>query len=129
MPCTRFKCNPFEVGQTLTVNGVPKAGAEYFHVDIGSDSDVVLRIEPRFTAGQVIFNTLKNGNWKENVVHSGIPFKHGQDFTITVLFKHEEFVVTLPDGTKINYPNSFKADKYCLLTLNGEVEFRNIEMK
>ncbi|XP_053708366.1 beta-galactoside-binding lectin-like [Synchiropus splendidus] len=131
MPCTHFNCNPFEVGRTLTVNGVANADANFFHVAIGlSVENVVLQIDPRFNDGKVVLNTCQERKWGEHVVHEGgFPFQRGKEFKITVLFKREEFVVTLPDGAQITYPNRLGKEKYCLLTLNGDAEFKNIDMK
>ncbi|XP_053708549.1 beta-galactoside-binding lectin-like [Synchiropus splendidus] len=128
MSCTRYEGNPFEVGQTLKVTAVPKDGAKFFQVDIGNDNgEVVLQINPRFNDKKVSFNTHTGGEWKENKVYEeGFPFQHKEEFTITVLFKPNEFLVTLPGGPKIQYPNYLGKEKYTCLAVNGEVHVNKI---
>ncbi|KAM9780024.1 32 kDa beta-galactoside-binding lectin-like [Neosynchiropus ocellatus] len=128
---THFESDPLEIGQTLKVTGVPRDGAKFFQVDICNDNgEVVLQINPRFNEEKVSFNTHTGGEWKENKVYKeGFPFKHKEEFTITVLFRGEEFLVTLPGGAKITYPNYLGKDKYTRVTVNGEVNFNKIEIK
>ncbi|CAL8239293.1 unnamed protein product [Gadus morhua 'NCC'] len=71
---------PLKVGHTLTVTGVPTAGADRFAFDIHSGSDIAFHMSVRFNETIVVYNSLKAGVWGTEVFQGGFPFKHKELF-------------------------------------------------
>nr|WCO08195.1 galectin family member 1 [Lateolabrax maculatus] len=123
----------FKVGQTLTVVGVPKPDAADFAVNIGPDEqEITLHINPRFNAhgdeNVVVCNSYQGGNWCEEHREGDFPFRHGEEFKITITFTPTEFQVTLSDGSTINFPNRIGAEKYAFINFDGDVRIKSIDI-
>ncbi|KAF7221191.1 lectin, galactoside-binding, soluble, 2a isoform X2 [Nothobranchius furzeri] len=124
----------FKVGQTLTVVGVAKPDATNFDLNIGpNEEDITLHINPRFNAhgdeNVIVCNSFEGGNWCEEVRQGGFPFQQGEEFKIVIEFTPAEFVVTLSDGSTINFPNRMGAEKYSVIKFNGEARVTSFEVK
>ncbi|XP_053707820.1 beta-galactoside-binding lectin-like [Synchiropus splendidus] len=126
---------PFIFGQTLIVKGVADASSTNFQLNICPDeNDVALHINPRFNRNNevktVVCNSYQGGKWGDNrVTGKTFPFQQGKEFTITVAFSPQEFVVTLPDKSNIHYPNYIGKYKYPVLIFEGEASFTSVEIK
>uniref|UniRef100_A0A8C5FQK4 Galectin n=1 Tax=Gadus morhua TaxID=8049 RepID=A0A8C5FQK4_GADMO len=103
---------PLKVGHTLTVTGVPTAGADRFAFDIHSGSDIAFHMSVRFNETIVVYNSLKAGVWGTEVFQGGFPFKHKELFKFTITLTREEFLVLLSDGSEIHFPNRLGATEY-----------------
>ncbi|XP_038132546.1 lectin, galactoside-binding, soluble, 2a [Cyprinodon tularosa] len=124
----------FKVGQTLTIVGVAKPDSTNFAVNIGPDEqDVTMHINARFNAhgdeNAVVCNSYEGGNWCEEVRDGGFPFQQGEEFKIIIEFTSAGFVVTLSDGSTINFPNRMGAEKYSVISFDGEARIHSIEIK
>ncbi|CAG5897664.1 lectin, galactoside-binding, soluble, 2a isoform 2-T2 [Menidia menidia] len=124
----------FKVGQTLTVVGVAKPDATNFAVNIGPDEqDIVFHINPRFNAhgdeNAVVCNSYEGGSWCEEHREGGFPFQQGEEFKIVIDFTPGEFVATLSDGSTITFPNRLGAEKYSVISFDGEARIKSVEVK
>uniref|UniRef100_A0A3P9MTQ6 Galectin n=1 Tax=Poecilia reticulata TaxID=8081 RepID=A0A3P9MTQ6_POERE len=124
----------FKVGQTLTIVGVAKPDATNFAVNIGPDEqDITMHINPRFNAhgdeNAVVCNSYEGGNWCEEVREGGFPFQQGEEFKIVIEFTPAEFVVTLSDGSTIHFANRIGAEKYSVISFEGEARVQSVEIK
>ncbi|XP_015253227.1 PREDICTED: beta-galactoside-binding lectin-like [Cyprinodon variegatus] len=124
----------FKVGQTLTIVGVAKPDSTNFAVNIGPDEqDVTMHINARFNAhgdeNAVVCNSYEGGNWCEEVRDGGFPFQQGEEFKIIIEFTSAGFVVTLSDGSTINFPNRMGAEKYSVISFDGEARIHSVEIK
>ncbi|KAL4658086.1 beta-galactoside-binding lectin-like [Arapaima gigas] len=124
----------FKVGQTLTITGVPKPDATNFAVNIGHGEDnIALHLNPRFDAHgdqrTIVCNSFQEGNWCEEHREGGFPFQQGEEFKIMITFSNQEFQVTLPDGSVIQFPNRPGDEKYQYIHFEGEVKIFSIEIK
>ncbi|XP_029364677.1 lectin, galactoside-binding, soluble, 2a isoform X1 [Echeneis naucrates] len=124
----------FKVGQTLTVVGVPKPDAANFAINIGpDDQEITFHMNPRFNAhgdeNTVVCNSYQGGCWCEEHREGGFPFQQGEEFKITIEFTPTEFLVTLPDGSNIHFPNRMGAEKYSCISFEEDVRIRSIEIK
>lgn len=123
----------FKVGQTLTVTGVPKSDATNFAMNIGpNEQDIALHMNPRFEAHgderAVVCNSYQGGNWCEEYREGGFPFNQGEEFKLKVTFTKEEFLVSLPDGSEIHFPNRLGEEKYRYIGFDGDVRIQGIEI-
>ncbi|XP_043956988.1 lectin, galactoside-binding, soluble, 2a [Gambusia affinis] len=124
----------FKVGQTLTIVGVAKPDATNFAVNIGPDEqDITMHINARFDAhgdeNVVVCNSYEGGNWCEEVREGGFPFQKGEQFKIIIEFTPAEFVVTLSDGSAIHFANRMGAEKYSVISFEGEARIQSVEIK
>ncbi|XP_071375963.1 lectin, galactoside-binding, soluble, 2a [Centroberyx affinis] len=124
----------FKVGQTLTITGVPQPEATNFAVNIGpNEKDIAMHMNPRFSAHgderTVVCNSYNEGNWCEEQREGVFPFNQGEEFKIVVTFTPEQFLVTLSDGSEIHFPNRLGGEKYKVISFEGEVRIRGIEIK
>ncbi|KAL0993171.1 hypothetical protein UPYG_G00104230 [Umbra pygmaea] len=124
----------FKVGQTMSVTGVPHSDAAHFVINVGnSEDDIALHVNPRFDAHgdtrAVVCNSYQGGNWLEEHREGGFPFNHGEEFKINITFTNEQFIVALPDGSAIHFPNRQGDEKYKYINFDGDVRIQGIEIK
>ncbi|XP_029944948.1 beta-galactoside-binding lectin-like isoform X2 [Salarias fasciatus] len=125
---------PFKVGQTMTVVGIPELDCKKFQINIGTDEfTIALYINPRFDYGEdhntVVCNSFQDLTWGEEVRGRSFPFRQGQEFKVIIDFTPTEFVITLSDGSTINFPNRFGAKEYSVMNLGGKVRFTSLQIK
>ncbi|XP_067088458.1 beta-galactoside-binding lectin-like [Osmerus mordax] len=124
----------FEVGQILTVTGVPNQNGDRFSINFGhSEQDIALHVDVRFNYGdtqkEVVFNSCHSGNWhKDHLIAKGFPFNYDEKFEVYILFRKEQFVVTLPDESELSFPNRHKCEKYNFIFFANEVKIHRIEV-
>ncbi|XP_067371889.1 beta-galactoside-binding lectin-like [Channa argus] len=120
----------FNTGQNLTLVGFPKPNATQFEVNIGPNKqDIALQINPRFKFQDdeniVVCNSYQGGRWGSEHLEKSFPFGRGEDsclMTSCIITEfRSEFVVTLPDASKIQFPNRIGAEQYSVITVNGDV--------
>ncbi|XP_068605609.1 beta-galactoside-binding lectin-like [Brachionichthys hirsutus] len=131
MPGMMVRNMSFKTGQTLTIDGFPKAAATNFAMNIGTDEkDITLHINPRFNAhgdeNVVVCNSYQGGNWCEEVRAESFPFKLGEDFKMVIKFTPTEFQVNFSDGSTIHFPNRIGAEKYSVISFDGDVHIKAI---
>ncbi|KAG1967830.1 lectin, galactoside-binding, soluble, 2a [Pimephales promelas] len=124
----------FKVGHTLTIKGVPRADSTNFAINIGhSAEDIALHVNPRFDAHgdqcTIVCNSFQGGSWNEELRESNFPFNQNEDFQIKITFTNEDFLITLPDGSQLHFPNRQGAEKYKYMHFEGEARMHGIEIK
>ncbi|XP_026232304.1 beta-galactoside-binding lectin-like isoform X3 [Anabas testudineus] len=124
----------FNVGETLTVTGVPKPNAAQFNVNIGfSDKDIALHVDPRFNhlnyIRKVVFNSCQGGTWGEEQCVQSFPFEEGKEFEISIEFKSAEFLVILPDDSVFRFPNRLGAEIYPMIFVDHDVRITSFKIK
>uniref|UniRef100_A0A7N6BXS0 Galectin n=1 Tax=Anabas testudineus TaxID=64144 RepID=A0A7N6BXS0_ANATE len=124
----------FNVGETLTVTGVPKSNAARFNVNIGSsDRDIALHVDPRFNhcddIRKVVFNSCQGGTWGKWSYGQSFPFEEGKEFEISIEFKSAEFLVILPDNTVFRFPNRLGAEIYPMIFVDDDVRITSFKIK
>eukprot|EP00063_Salmo_salar_P083823 XP_014058658.1 PREDICTED: beta-galactoside-binding lectin-like [Salmo salar] len=101
----------FKLGQTLTITGIPNSEATHnFIINVGkSDDYLALHMSFRFDhlgdTQTVVCNSYHGGMWFEEHREGGFPFNQGEEFKINITFTKEQFLVALPDGLVIHFPN------------------------
>ncbi|XP_029945170.1 beta-galactoside-binding lectin-like [Salarias fasciatus] len=126
---------PFKVGHTMTVVGIPDLDSSRFDINIGTDefTTIGLHISVRFDSvgdhNTVVCNTFQHHQWGQEVRERSFPFCQGQEFKVIVDFTPTQFVVTLSDGSTINFPNRFCAKEYSVMDLEGKVRFTSLQIK
>ncbi|XP_041858277.1 beta-galactoside-binding lectin-like [Melanotaenia boesemani] len=123
----------FKSGQTLTVVGVAKPDATDFALNVGPDEqDITFHLNPRFNAhgdeNTVVCNSFEGGNWCEEQREECFPFQQGEEFKVVIEFTPTEFVVTLSDGSTIHFPNRLGAEKYSVISIDGNARIKSFEI-
>uniref|UniRef100_A0A7N6BNZ4 Galectin n=1 Tax=Anabas testudineus TaxID=64144 RepID=A0A7N6BNZ4_ANATE len=126
----------FNVGETLTITGVPKPNAAQFNVNIcSSDSDIALHVDARFNhfddIRKVVFNSCKGGTWGKWSYGQSFPFEEGKEFEfkISIEFKSAEFLVILPDHSVFHFPNRLGAEIYPMIFVEQDVRITSFKIK
>ncbi|XP_026232090.1 beta-galactoside-binding lectin-like [Anabas testudineus] len=124
----------FNVGETLTITGVPKPNAKNFIVNIcSSDSDIALHVNPRFNhyddIRKVVFNSCQGGTWGKWSYGQSFPFEEGKEFEISIEFKSAEFLVILPDDSVFRFSNLLGAEIYPMICVEQDVRITSFKIK
>uniref|UniRef100_A0A672FV01 Galectin n=1 Tax=Salarias fasciatus TaxID=181472 RepID=A0A672FV01_SALFA len=125
---------PFKLGQTMTVVGIPELDCPKFEINFGSDEfTIALHFNPRFNAdgdhNTVVCNSFQDFKWGEEVKVGSFPFRQGQEFTVIIDFTPTKFVITLSDGSTINFPNRIGAKEYSVINVRGKVSLISLQIK
>uniref|UniRef100_A0A673YGF3 Galectin n=1 Tax=Salmo trutta TaxID=8032 RepID=A0A673YGF3_SALTR len=89
----------FKLGQTLTITGIPNSEATHFVINVGnSEDDLALHMNPR----RVLPGTSGGNNLQS--LHP--------KYLSTSLDRNEQFLVALPDGLVIHFPNRQRDENY-----------------
>ncbi|CAL8306058.1 unnamed protein product [Merluccius merluccius] len=121
-----------KVGHTMTVTGVPKAGAELFALNISTNADHGLHMNVRFNAHGdervVVYNSYQGGVWGAEIREGGFPFNHEELFKFNITLNPEEFLIVLSDGSEVHFPNRLGASKFMDFSFNGDVRIHSFEI-
>uniref|UniRef100_A0A8C7XW63 Galectin n=1 Tax=Oryzias sinensis TaxID=183150 RepID=A0A8C7XW63_9TELE len=123
----------FRLGQSMAIVGTVKPNAANFSVNIGyNDQNIALHLNPRFNAfgdrDTIVCNSQQQGRWQQEVRPGGFGFLRGENFKIIIKLTSTEFVVTLPNGSKICFPNRLNSDKYSFFRFDGDVRIKSFEI-
>uniref|UniRef100_A0A673YFY7 Galectin n=1 Tax=Salmo trutta TaxID=8032 RepID=A0A673YFY7_SALTR len=93
----------FKLGQTLTITGIPNSEATHFVINVGnSEDDLALHMNPRRGVWMCVFAF--------NLTHADVNVLLSSHINIT--FTKEQFLVALPDGLVIHFPNRQRDENY-----------------
>eukprot|EP00063_Salmo_salar_P033340 XP_014008175.1 PREDICTED: beta-galactoside-binding lectin-like [Salmo salar] len=123
----------FKLGQTLTITVIPNSEATHFVINLGNSDDyLALHMSFRFDAHgdtrTVVCNSYHGGMWFEEHKEAQFPFNQGEKFKTNITFTKEQFLVALPDGLVIHFPNRQRDEKYKCIDFEGEVRIQSIEI-
>uniref|UniRef100_A0A672FV30 Galectin n=1 Tax=Salarias fasciatus TaxID=181472 RepID=A0A672FV30_SALFA len=109
-------------------------GVSQFEINFGSDEfTIALHFNPRFNAdgdhNTVVCNSFQDFKWGEEVKVGSFPFRQGQEFTVIIDFTPTKFVITLSDGSTINFPNRIGAKEYSVINVRGKVSLISLQIK
>ncbi|XP_024128166.1 beta-galactoside-binding lectin isoform X2 [Oryzias melastigma] len=123
----------FRVGQSLAIVGNIKPHAVNFSVNVGHNSQsIALHLNPRFNAfgdtNAIVCNSYQQGKWQQEVRPGGFCFFRGENFKLIIKLTSMGFVVTLPNGCQISFPNRLGSGKYNYFSFNGDVRIKSFEI-
>uniref|UniRef100_A0A3Q3EFP5 Galectin n=1 Tax=Kryptolebias marmoratus TaxID=37003 RepID=A0A3Q3EFP5_KRYMA len=128
-----IKNMPFKVGQTLTVVGIPDCDAKRFIIEFGHDIQNYIHINPRFdylgNKNVTVFNSFKDGKYAEEIREGCFPFRHGEEFKVTVKFLPTGFLVSFCSKSAINVPNRLGAEEYSFFRFREDARIISVEVK
>uniref|UniRef100_A0A3P9IW01 Galectin n=1 Tax=Oryzias latipes TaxID=8090 RepID=A0A3P9IW01_ORYLA len=121
-------------------NSTSKEGADFCQhkrncsLNIGlNDQTIAFHLNPLFDVwgdkDTIVLNSVENGKWKEEVKPGGFCFFKGQNFKIIIKYKSKGFSITLPNGSKITFPNRISANKYSYFRFDGDVSISSVEIR
>ncbi|KAL3066283.1 hypothetical protein OYC64_016271 [Pagothenia borchgrevinki] len=124
----------FKEGSQFKIRIKPKDDCNSFAINIGHDSEnVALHFNPRFDSGgdvnTIIFNSLSGGSWGDEAREGNFPFVRGEECKFYINFNMEQFYLTLPDGSMLNFPNRLGDVKYKFFDVSGDARIIGIKMK
>ncbi|KAK5898745.1 hypothetical protein CesoFtcFv8_008294 [Champsocephalus esox] len=124
----------FKEGSQFKIRIKPKDDCASFAINIGHDSDnVALHLNPRFDSGgdvnTIVFNSLSGGSWGDEAKEGNFPFVRGEECKFYINFNMEQFYITLPDGSMLNFPNRLGDVKYKFFDVSGDARIIGIKIK
>ncbi|KAJ4948761.1 hypothetical protein JOQ06_020284 [Pogonophryne albipinna] len=124
----------FKEGSQFKIRIKPKDDCGSFAINIGHDSEnVALHFNPRFDCGgdvnTIVFNSLCGGSWGDEAREGNFPFVRGEECKFYINFNMEQFYITLPDGSMLNFPNRLRDVKYKFFDVSGDARIIGIKIK
>ncbi|RVE69361.1 hypothetical protein OJAV_G00077370 [Oryzias javanicus] len=121
------------VGQSMAIVGTVKPDAANFSVNVGhNDQSIALHLNPRFNifgeTNTIVCNSCQQGKWQQEIRPGGFSFYRGENFKLIIKLTSMGFVVTLPNGGQISFPNRFGSEKYSYFTFRGDVRIKSFEI-
>uniref|UniRef100_A0A8V0YGJ9 Galectin n=1 Tax=Gallus gallus TaxID=9031 RepID=A0A8V0YGJ9_CHICK len=91
-----------------------------FAINLGcKSSDLALHFNPRFNESVIVCNSLCSDNWQQEQRDKHFNFYKGSTVKIIVEFLGDKFLVKLPDGHEVEFPNRHGYDKISYLNILG----------
>ncbi|KAM4023153.1 galectin-2 [Anomaloglossus baeobatrachus] len=108
-------------GESLKLKGKLSGDAKNFSFNLGrSASDIGLHFNPRLSEKTIVCNSKRNNSWESEQRDGHQCFSPGTDVKISIKFNGSNFVVHLPDGHQISFPNRHGYDKLTYLSVKGD---------
>ncbi|XP_042693696.1 galectin-2 isoform X2 [Centrocercus urophasianus] len=110
----------WKVGGTMKIKGHISEDADRFAINLGcKPSDLALHFNPRFKESVIVCNSLCSDNWQQEQRDKHFCFHKGSTVKIIIEFLGDKFVVKLPDGHEVEFPNRHGYDKISYLNIHG----------
>ncbi|XP_048817099.1 galectin-2 isoform X1 [Lagopus muta] len=110
----------WKVGGTMKIKGHISEDADRFAINLGcKSSDLALHFNPRFKESVIVCNSLCSDNWQQEQRSKHFCFHKGSTVKIIIEFRGDKFVVKLPDGHEVEFPNRHGYDKISYLNIHG----------
>ncbi|XP_037103618.1 lectin, galactoside-binding, soluble, 2b [Syngnathus acus] len=120
----------FKEGQEFKIRVKPKDDCNRFSINIGHDSDnIALHFNPRFDQSAIICNSMSGGSWGDEHRDDNFCFSHGEESKFYINFNNEEFIIKLPNGSTITFPNRLADVKYNYFDVAGEAKIVGMKIK
>ncbi|KAK1886638.1 Beta-galactoside-binding lectin [Dissostichus eleginoides] len=124
----------FKEGSQFKIRIKPKDDCSSFSINIGHDSEnIALHFNPRFDYGgdvnTIVFNSQSGGSWGDEAREGNFPFMRGEECKFHINFNMEQFYITLPDGSMLNFPNRLGDVKYKFFNVSGDARIVGIKIK
>ncbi|XP_015718113.1 galectin-2 isoform X1 [Coturnix japonica] len=110
----------WKVGGVMKIKGHISEDAESFAINLGNkSSDLALHFNPRFNESVIVCNSLCSDSWQRE--HRDKHFIFHKDSTVKIIveFLGDKFLVKLPDGHEVEFPNRHGYDKINYLNIHG----------
>ncbi|XP_028662934.1 galectin-9-like [Erpetoichthys calabaricus] len=90
--------------KSIVIQGSIPHSAKRFHINLRSSSGIAMHLNPRLNESCVVRNSFLNGSWgSEERDLSWMPFKPGQNFTITIVSESHCLKVMVDGAHTFNY--------------------------
>ncbi|XP_021241179.1 galectin-2 isoform X1 [Numida meleagris] len=109
-----------KVGGVMKIKGHISEDAEGFAINLGcKSSDLALHFNPRFNESVIVCNSLCSDNWQQEQRDKHFSFYKGSTVKLIIEFLGDKFLVKLPDGHEVEFPNRHSYDKISYLNIHG----------
>ncbi|XP_040449927.1 galectin-2 isoform X1 [Falco naumanni] len=109
-----------KTGDTVKVKGKISEDADNFSINLGSSfSDLAFHFSPRFNESVIVCNSRCDSVWQEEHRDNHFHFSKGSTVKIIIEMLADKFLVKLPDGHEVEFPNRHSADHVSYLSVEG----------
>ncbi|XP_043919210.1 galectin-2-like isoform X2 [Protopterus annectens] len=113
-----------KTGTTLKIKGKVDSDAARFNVNLGNNSnDLALHFNPRFDDSRdgyvIVCNSKSGGSWQSEQREKQLPFSQGSTVKFSIEFKDDKFVIKMPEGVEMEFPNRHNYNHIDYMAVNG----------
>ncbi|NXK07197.1 LEG2 protein, partial [Herpetotheres cachinnans] len=95
-----------KTGNTLKIKGKISGDADNFSINLGCNfSDLAFHFSPRFNESVIVCNSRCAGAWQTEYRDNHFCFSKGSTVKIIIEMLADKFLVKLPDGHEVEFPN------------------------
>ncbi|XP_072512099.1 galectin-1-like [Notamacropus eugenii] len=121
-------------GVCIKVVGDVHPEAKCFRVNLGKDElNLALHFNPRFNAcddtNTIICNSRQEGSWGTEQRETNFPFLPGTKVEVCMTFEGSQFIVRLPDGSQITFPNRLNLETINFLQVSGDFKLKTLQFE
>ncbi|NXJ14456.1 LEG2 protein, partial [Odontophorus gujanensis] len=100
-----------------------------FAINLGhKSSDLAFHFNPRFKESVIVCNSLCSNSWQQEQRDKHFIFHRGSTVKLVVEFLGDKFLVKLPDGHEVEFPNRHGYDKISYLNIHGGFKVTSFKM-
>ncbi|XP_039318963.2 galectin-2 isoform X1 [Saimiri boliviensis] len=119
-----------KLGSTLKITGRIDNGANGFVINLGQKTDTLnLHFNPRFSESTIVCNSLDGNNWGQEQREDHLCFSPGSEVKLTVTFESDKFILKLPDGHQLTFPNRLGHSHLSYLGVSGGFTLSSFKLK
>uniref|UniRef100_A0A8C3KRL2 Galectin n=1 Tax=Calidris pygmaea TaxID=425635 RepID=A0A8C3KRL2_9CHAR len=109
-----------KAGDALKIKGKISEYADGFSVNLGcKSSDLALHFNPRFNESVIVCNSRCSNAWQAEHRDKHLCFSKGSTVKIVIEMLSQKFLVKLPDGHEVEFPNRHCYDKISYMSVKG----------
>ncbi|XP_030334775.1 galectin-2 isoform X2 [Strigops habroptila] len=103
-----------KTGESLKIKGKISDHTDGFSINLGSrSSDLAFHFNPRFNESVIVCNSRSASTWEAEHRDKHLCFSRGSSIKITIEMLEHKFLVKLPDGHEVEFPN-----RHCYSQIN-----------
>ncbi|XP_017786159.1 PREDICTED: tectonin beta-propeller repeat-containing protein [Nicrophorus vespilloides] len=128
-------------GTIITINGCVSDDVDRFAINLDAHNtyklkhkahaeyeNCVLHINPRFNDNLIVRNSMIEGKWGEEERNGNNMFRRGQEFSLKILCKEDDFIIYIDDEQYCTYRHRLPPAAATMLSVRGGLKLFKLKM-
>ncbi|CAN8031490.1 unnamed protein product [Ixodes persulcatus] len=125
-----FPLQPLVPGTIIELTGHVHNHTKRFSINlVTGKGDIALHVNPRFDAGNTVFNTLRGNEWETEEVVQSVPVQQGQNFECMILVEQMDYKVAFNGMHFAEFKHRLLFSLVERLNVEGTVTIHTAEQK